>query len=36
MVKGIDLFRERLGAFFDSYIVIGGTACGCPFYADCA
>lgn len=27
MVKGIDLFRERLGAFSDSYIVIGGTAC---------
>jgi len=27
MVKGIDLFRERLGAFSDAYVVIGGTAC---------
>ena len=27
MVKGIELFRERLGAFSDTYIVIGGTAC---------
>jgi len=27
MVSGFNLFRERLGAFADSFIVIGGTAC---------
>ena len=27
MVRGFDLFRNRLAAFGDSFIVIGGTAC---------
>jgi len=27
MVRGFDLFRERLAAFGDSFIVIGGAAC---------
>ena len=27
MVRGIDVFRDRLAAFRESFIVIGGTAC---------
>lgn len=27
MVRGLELFRERLGRFSDTFIVIGGTAC---------
>lgn len=27
MVVGIEKFREKLGAYSESYIIIGGTAC---------
>jgi len=27
MVAGIEKFREALGAYNESYIIIGGTAC---------